>query len=420
MEERLITLDYAPRKQFQDFHNRTQRWALGVAHRRCGKTVANINDVVKRAIIENKERAKYAYFAPYREQAKQIAWDYLKFYSQPILAEDPRESELSVKLINGAVIRLYGADNPDASRGIYLDGVIFDEFADMRPSLWGEVIRPLLTDRKGWATFIGTPKGRNNFYEMYERARNSPDWFTFILKASETGILSADELASARKDMTQEQYDQEFECSFEAAILGAIYAKDINIAKAQGRIGRVAWEPQKLVNTAWDIGEGDSTAIWFWQWNGITPRVIDYYETHGEKVPHYAGVLKSKGYSYDTIYLPHDAEHKHADAQNTFAGQLRDMGFNVQVLSPGSLEQGINKARLFIAKAEIDAERCKAGLEALAYYRWDYNDRLAEYKTKPIHDWSSHGADAWRYMAMSSPAQAQKFKPLQYSNRGIV
>ena len=419
MEIREIEIDYEPREQFAAFHDRKQRWALGVAHRRCGKTVACVNDILKKAIEDRKENGRYAYIAPYREQAKQVAWDYLKRYAQPLITRTS-ESDLSITLLTGDIIRLYGADNPDAMRGIYLDGVVLDEYADMRPSLWGEIIRPLLADRGGWANFIGTPKGRNAFYNLYERARNDPEWYVFLLKASETQLIAADELADAKKSMTEAQYEQEFECSFEAAILGAIYAKDIATAKTQQRIGRFPHEPGLLVHTAWDIGEGDSTAIWFWQWIGSTPRFIDFYEASGEKVPHYAAVLKAKGYEYDCLNLPHDAEHKHADAKNTFAGQLRDFGFNVVVQKPYPLEQGINRGRIFLGKAEIDAKKCEAGLEALAYYRWDYNDRLAEYKTKPIHDWSSHAADAWRYAALAEPALMKKFKPLVYPKRAYV
>ena len=162
----VVELDYSPRQVFKQFHYREQRWAIIVAHRRCGKTVACINDIIRKALIEEKHDGQYAYIAPYYAQAKSIAWAYLTRFSSPALIKK-NESELWVQLENGAKIRLFGADNPDALRGMYLDGVVLDEYADMKPSVWGAVVRPLLADRQGWATFIGTPKGHNSFWDIY-------------------------------------------------------------------------------------------------------------------------------------------------------------------------------------------------------------------------------------------------------------
>ena len=215
-----VIIPYAPRRVFLPFHERKQRFAVGVAHRRCGKTVACINDKIARALKSGREGYRAAYIAPFLRQAKDVAWDYLKRYSYPVLAAPPNESELFVPLINGARIRIYGADNPDALRGGYLDDVTLDEFADMRPGVWGEIIRPMLADRQGSATFIGTPKGKNTFFDLYERAKADPEnWFSFMLRASETGLIAQEELAAARIEMTQGQYDQEFECSFDANLL---------------------------------------------------------------------------------------------------------------------------------------------------------------------------------------------------------
>jgi hypothetical protein len=231
-----ITIDYRPRPQSTSYHERTQRWACTVAHRRFGKTVREINELIKAAATCEKPAPRFAYIAPFHAQAKAIAWDYLKRYAYPLTAK-VMESELSVELVNGSRIRLYGADNPDALRGLYLDGVVLDEYGDMRPSVWGEIIRPLLTDRQGWASFIGTPKGKNHFHEMAARARTSEDWYYQELKASETGILPAGELKDAAREMTPEQYAQEFECAFDVPALGAIYATELGAAKQEGRIG---------------------------------------------------------------------------------------------------------------------------------------------------------------------------------------
>jgi phage terminase large subunit len=389
-----------------------------VAHRRAGKTVACVLDLVLHAARSVKPNARYAYIAPFYSQAKQAAWDYLKQHTRD-LAVKVSESELSVELPNGARIRLYGADNPDALRGIYLDGVVLDEYADMRPSVWGEIIRPLLADRRGWAVFIGTPKGKNAFYELWKAAKDDPEWYSLTLKASETGLLDAAELISASKTMTEEQYQQEFECSFDAAILGAIYAKEIANARRADRIGRVPYEPGKLVHTAWDIGQGDATAIWFYQWVKQELHVIDFYEATGEKLPHYVSILKNKPYSYETHWLPHDAEHEHVEAEKTFKGGLMAHNMKAQIVPNIPLDQGINQGRLALAKAYIDEKNCAPGLEALAAYRWDYNDRMAEFKTRPVHDWASHAADAWRYLALSLKSEQKPMK-IKYDLRGYV
>ena len=413
------SIDYVPRDQFYPFHLRDKRWSVIVAHRRAGKTVACVMELLTRALATGKVNARYAYIAPYYSQAKQAAWDYLKHYSREISVKYS-ESELSVDLPNGSRVRLYGADNPDALRGIYLDGVVLDEYADMRPSVWGEIIRPLLADRKGWAVFIGTPRGKNAFYEIWKAASGDPEWYSLTLKASDTKLLSEAELFSAAKTMTTEQYAQEFECSFDAAILGAIYAKEIASARAQGRIGRVPWEPAKLVFTAWDIGQGDATAIWFYQWVRQELHIIDFYEANGEKLPHYAALLKSKPYAYDAAWLPHDAAHEHVEADKTFQGGIQQHGFKALITPNIKLDQGINQGRLAIARAWFDEKACDSGLEALSCYRWDYNDRMAEFKTKPVHDWASHAADAWRYLAVSLKVGEERPRQIKYDLRGYV
>ena len=411
---------YKPRPQFEDFHARSLRWSVIVAHRRAGKTVACVMDLLTSALATPKPQARFAYIAPFYSQAKQVAWDYLKHYARDV-AVKVNESELSVELFNGSRVRLYGGDNPEALKGIYLDGVVLDEFADMRASVWGEVIRPMLADRKGWAVFIGTPKGKNAFFELYQTAKDDPDWFSLMLRASDTGLLPPEELADAKKSMSDSQYEQEFECSFDAAIIGSIYGKDISRARTQGRIARVPHEPAKLVMCSFDIGFGDSTAIWFWQTYGGEARFIDYYENNGEPITHYLGILKRRDYNFDTLWLPHDAETNGKFATGKSISEIvRENGFKVRIAPNLSIEEGINQGRLLLAKALIDEKRCGAGIEALAAYRWDYNQRLDELKTIPVHDWSSHGADSWRYAAVSMKVSDDRPKPIKYDLRGYV
>lgn len=399
MGRREIVIPYAPRDVFLPFHGRAERWGCVVAHRRAGKTVACVNDLIKRAIVDGKSQGRYAYVAPYFGQAKAVAWDYLLYYSEPVRRQ-ANHSDLWVELLNGSRVRLFGSDNADAMRGIALDGVVIDETADHKPRVWGEIIRPALADRSGWAVFIGTPKGHDAFYDIYQQAQASPDWYASLLKASETRILPEAELADARKGMTADQYAQEFECSFEAAILGAIYAKELDEARSQGRIASVPYDKALKVDTWWDLGVGDATAIIFTQTAGREIRVIDYYEASGEGLPHYASVLQGKGYLYGKHNAPHDIQVRELGSGRSRLETAANLGIAFQVIPLASLEDGIHAARMLVCRCVFDAKKCQPLIEALQHYRWDYNDRLAEFKTRPVHDWSSHGADAYRYLAL--------------------
>jgi len=399
--ERRIRLAYAPRAVFLNYHNRTERWACLVAHRRCGKTVACINDKIKRAITLSKPYGRYAYVAPFLAQAKEVAWEYLKRYAQPIIS-DKNEGELWVELLNGARIRIHGADNPDRLRGAYLDGVVLDEYADMRPSVWGEVIRPMLADRQGWATFIGTPKGRNEFFEIYDRASVSSDWFSAMLRASETGILPQAELDDARQDMTPEQYEQEFECSFEAAILGAYYGKEVAQAERDGRIREVEHEPELPVHTVWDLGKGANMAIWMFQVIGNEIRIIDHIEgAHDETIPECVRALNDRPYQYGDDWVPHDAKVKEIGTGRTRIETLKLLKRKPRLVPDHHVMDGINAGRLTFSKCYFDRDKCKDGIEALRQYRAEYDEKVKAFKDTPKHDWTSHSADAFRYLAMA-------------------
>lgn len=392
-----------------------------VCHRRAGKTVACINDLLRRAIADGKRDGRYAYIAPQYNQAKDIVWEYLKRFASPIPGVSFNEAELRCDLPNGARIRLYGAENADRLRGLYLDGVVLDEYADMRPSIWGEILRPLLADRLGWVVWIGTPKGRNSFYDLWEGALDKPDWFRLMLRASETSLIADAELADAKTQMTREQYEQEFECSFSAAIMGAYYAREMDEAERDGRLTSVPVERVALVHTAWDLGIGDSTAIWFAQMVGKEWRLVDFYEASGVGLDHYVRALRQRDYNYGTHYLPHDAEAKELGTGKSRIEVLRSLGVtNVQVLKAQRVDDGINAVRMVLPKCWFDAVRCKEGIEALRQYRTEYDEKRRTFKASPLHDWSSHAADAMRYLALGMKEPA-KNRPIKYPTAtGVV
>lgn len=412
-------MKFQPRTAFDPFHNRAQRWACIVAHRRAGKTLASVADLVTRAWATGKPDARYAYIAPYFAQAKAIAWDYLKRLTDDVRDGRPMESELSVTLRNGSRIRLYGADNPDALRGIYLDGVCLDEFGDMRPNVWGEIIRPLLSDRMGWASFIGTPKGKNHFAAIYEASRNDPGWLSLTLRASETRLVPAAELEDAKRQMTAEQYAQEFECEFNVPALGAIYRAELTAAREDGRIRVVSYDARLPVHTAWDLGVGDSTSIWFAQQAGTEIRLIDYYEASGEGLQHYAKVLQAKPYAYGRHIAPHDIEVRELGTGKSRKEIGRELGLRFETLPQMRLEDGINAVRMAFNRLWFDEKRCARGIDCIANYRRDWNDKLGEFKATPVHDTYSHGADSLRYLVMGL-RDAKKSAPIKYPKAWIA
>lgn len=386
-------LPYKPRGAFAQFHKRTKRWACLVAHRRAGKTVAAVNDLIRAALTSKSPMPQYAYIAPYRSQAKSVAWDYLKHYSGTAMAS-ANEAELTVEMVNGAKIRLFGADNADAMRGLGFDGVYLDEFGDFKPSVWGNVVRPALSDRQGWCVFGGTPKGKNQFWEIRETAARLQDWFLLELPASKSGLLPDGELAAAKAQLSKDQYDQEYECSFEAAIMGAFYGQEMREATDQGRITAVAYDQAVPVHTAWDLGYRDDTAIWWYQVMRGEVHVIDYYAVSGANISEIASVVTSKPYSYGKHYLPHDARAKTLAAQGkSIIEQLAEhLGINNMAIVPDlSVQDGIQAARMMLPLTWFDAERCREGVEALRQYRREYDEDKKAFRQTPVHNWCLTG-----------------------------
>ena len=404
MARREIVLPYAPRKAFKSFHNRTQRWACLVAHRRAGKTVAAINDIVRAALMSKDEYPLYSYIAPYRSQAKSVAWDYLKHFAAPVL-KSSNEAELTVELVTGAKIRLFGADNADAMRGLGFSGVFMDEYGDFRPSVWGNVIRPTLSDKQGWAVFAGTPKGKNQFWQIYDQAsRSDGEWFCLKLTASESGLLPATELNAAKAQISEDQYLQEYECSFEAAILGAYYGTDLRQAELDGRITNVPYDPHLPVHTAWDLGYRDDTAIWWYQVIRNEIHLIDFFAISGANIEEIAKIIKEKPYKYGKHNLPHDARAKTLAAQGkSVIEQLAEhLGINNLAIVPDlGVQDGIQAVRQCLPMCWFDKTKCAEGIEALRQYQREYDEDKKAFRSSPRHDWTSHPSDAFRMMAVA-------------------
>lgn len=427
---------YEPRPLQAEIHAELRRFNVLVCHRRFGKTTLSINQIIGSALRVVRDpasaRPHFGYVAPLRNQVKNIAWDLLKHYASPFVEPGTvNEAELRLDLVTGARIQLFGADNVDAARGIGLNGVVLDEYADMDPTMWTQVLSPALADRRGYAIFIGTPRGENHFKDVYDSARldTSGQWYHRLFKASETNILPAEELANQRATMSDEEYAQEFECSFTAPVSGAYYGKEIEAARSGKRVAKVPHEPGLSVHTAWDLGMDDATAIWFVQLVGREIHLIDYVENSGVGLDHYVNEMRSRRYVYGTHILPHDANVRELGTGRSRVETLQSLGVGqVAILAQQTVADGINAARQVLSRCWFDEEKCRVGVRALTAYRSEYDPKRKVFSPRPVHDWASHAADAFRYLALGLPrlgdrsplAMKQAALPLKYPSLGFV
>ena len=401
--------EYAPRQVFLPLHNRDRRWTVVVAHRRCGKTVAMCADLVLGALETALPKPQFAYLAPQRDQAKRVAWGYLKDLTRPFWSKPPNESELKITISNGhkgeSTIYVAGADNYDALRGMYFDGAVLDEVGDMRPSAWYTVIRPALSDRRGWAIFAGTPRGKNLFWNLREEARLNPGSHLLLeLPASKTNIIHPDELRDAKAQMTPEAYEVEYECSFDAAVPGAYYAKQIGDAYEQGRIGAHKLDPEFPVNLVADLGFTDSCSWWGWQETRDGYRVVDFYEADNQPIQHYIDWVKSRPYKVnpDGLFLPHDARAKSLQTGKSIIEQFLAAGMRPRLVPEMSLQDGIEAARLVLPRCWFDEEATYDGVDHLRAYMREWDEKTQTYRNRPKHDQHSHASDAFRYLALAA------------------
>jgi len=401
-----VKIPYKPRDLQAEMHKNLKRWNVLVMHRRFGKTVFAVNHMIKHVLTCPLPRPRVALVAPTFTQAKRISWDYVKYYAGVIPGVTFNETELRADFPNNGRIMLLSGENPDALRGIYLDLCVFDEYGMQNPRVWGEVVRPALSDREGSAIFLGTPAGHNHFFDILQQAKEqdeegSDQWYWKIAKASETKLVKDAELEAAQVQMTPEQYEQEYECSFTAAIIGAYYGKLLAALDDEGKITRVPYDPALPVHTAWDLGINDSTAIWFAQvYRGGAVNVIDYYENSGVGLDHYAEVLRQKDYHWGDHLAPHDIEVRELGSGKSRLETAFSLGIRFKVIPKMKIADGINAARMLIPKCYFDRDKCAEGLEMLRQYRQEWDDRKRMFRDQPRHDFTSHSADAFRYLAI--------------------
>jgi hypothetical protein len=294
---------------------------------------------------------------------------------------------------------------------LYFDGIILDEYAQMQPRLFGEVIAPTLIDRQGWVVFIGTPAGMNHFYELWEDAANDPNWFRLMLRASESGIIAQADLDRLKTlpGSDEDTYNQEFECDFNAANKGSYYGKLI-VRLEPVILGAYPYDPDYRVLTAWDLGYSDDTSVWFYQTDGRLFRFIDFFTVSGYSVEDVLGVLRKKPFLYGLGYVPHDAKNKSFQTGKSTRELMFEAGFKTILMPNMGVQDGIQavRATLPFCRFDIGNPNIKEGIDALKMYHRKWDEKKQAFMETPDHDWSSNPADAFRTFAMAMNPQAAK------------
>jgi hypothetical protein len=416
-----IDLGYRPRQPQLQIHEAVNehRFTVVVAHRRMGKTVSAILHLIDAALNNQQANPRYAYIAPTYAQAKRVAFDYLVEYTRPLGAK-VNIAELRVDFL-GRRISLYGSENGDSLRGQYFDGVVLDEIGDQNPKIWNEILRPALADRKGWCLFIGTPKGNNHFADFKERALKADGWKFLEFKASETGILDHKELADAKAEMGEDKYRQEFECSFDAPVEGAYYGQLLNEADEQNRVTTIPKDNLARIICSWDLGVSDSTCIWVAQIVGKEIQLIDCTENHGVGLDYYVSWLRDRGYDKGQQILPHDVRVREMSTGKSRQEVLMEAGLDVTIAPSLSVADGIQAVRRLLPRCWFDREGTKQGLSALRNYRRVFDEKRNVFFDTPLHDWASHYADSFRYLAIGlNEVDSDWGKPLSVNKSWVV
>jgi len=392
-----------------------------VWHRRSGKDKTFVN-LMARATMQRV--GSYFYFFPTYAQGKKILWDgmdasgfrFLHHFPREFWAGPPNSTEMKLRLApppgakdesgkpleTGSLFQVVGTDNIDSILGSNPIGCVFSEYALQDPTGW-EFIRPILRENGGWAAFDFTPRGKNHGHTIYKMARDNPDWFCSLLTVDDTRredgtpVISPTDIEAERAEgMDEELIQQEYYVSFNSGMQGAYFAREMLAAEEDGRIRDVPYDPSLPVDTWWDLGVGDSTAIWFVQPHYETIRVIDYYETQGEGLPFYANLLDKKRYVYGEHIAPHDIEVRELGTGRSRKETARDLGIRFKVARKLPIDDGIQAVRMMLPMCYFDEKKTQAGRDALNSYRKEWDPKRAEFKAKPLHDWSSHAADAAR------------------------
>lgn len=409
-----IKIPYKPRKWATALHNAVTRWIVLIIHRRGGKTTAAFNHLQRDAL--RYANTRYAYIAPKYTQAKRIVWGMAKYYSRNIPGVEYNEGELLIKYANGSEIMIVGATNPDSLRGIALWGCFLDEYPQMSPVIFTEIITKCLADHKGYCIFGGTPKGKGHFYKIYKTSVQNPDRYTLVMRnIDETLAIEAGETVDNLREsleedkrlvkdglMTEDEFMQEWYNSFEAAVKGAVYLKELALARKENRICGGLYDATLPVYTVWDLGvsKSDAMAVGFFQVVGKEPRLIDYLETIQEGLPGTIKKVKDRPYIYSKHFAPHDIRNREVSTGKTRLETASKLGIDFEVVPKISLEDGIDLGRAFFNRIYFDKDKAELFLDLIGSYHYEQNEKHGILSKVPVHDFTSHAADMFRYAAV--------------------
>jgi len=420
----VITIPFKPRDYqlplLEALDSGKYKRAVVTWHRRAGKDIALWNLIIKKAITE---KGLYYYFLPTFTQSKKIVWDGINNDGFRFIDYIPKEAiegkngtELKITLKNGSIIQLIGTDTYDSIRGTNPRGCVFSEYAFQNPMAW-EVVKPILKVNGGWAVFNSTPNGKNHFYELFEMAKENEDWFQEKLTIQDTGLLTSQDMEDEKKEgMTLDMIQQEYYCSFDIGTIGNYYGDQLKEATQEARICRVTHEKGKLVSVYADLGKSDSTALIFVQRQGKEIRVIDYVEDNGKEISYYTTLMHDKPYQYSFVYLPHDGFANRLESPKTVADQFKEADFTVKRVPNHTIGNGINEVRRIFKDCWFDKENTQELISALSHYHKEWDEKKKVFKPYPRHDWSSHGADAMRYLAIAQ----QDLIPDDYAKEALA
>ena len=396
MKEKKINLSNL-RDWQKEYITNKKRFNVLVVHRRAWKTVWAILDEL---IVAIKEKWDYWYVAPTYRQAKKIAWRMIQKFWDQISGFKYNASELIVTYENWSTISLFGAENPDSLRWLDLRWVIFDEYAQQPSNIYSEIVFPMINANWWWVTWIWTPKGKNAFYQLYQRALKDERFYTMLLRHTDTKLLTDEQIEDAKKEMTEEEFEQEYNCSWEAYMRWSVYWKELSLAHAEWRVKEWLYDPSLEVYTFWDLWVSDAMSIWFVQIAGWQIRIIDRYSNSWYGLEHYAEIIKSKPYRYKNHYFPHDIRQREISTWLTRMETAIKLLWEICKIVPMStIESGIDAGRLLFKNIWIDSS-LEEFINNLSLYQYEWDDKLGQFKKQPIHDFTSHDADWFRYMAI--------------------
>lgn len=410
--------------------------AIAVWHRRAGKDEIMLHHS---AVAAWHRPASYWHCLPEFLQGRKALWTAVNAHTGkrrideafPLaMRETTNDNEMFIRFKNGATWQVIGSDRYDATVGAGVAGITYSEWALSNPSAWA-YHRPMLAENNGWASFITTPRGHNHAKAMFDYAKQRPEWFCELQTAVDTGALSSDELEEARheyialhgEDLGRAQFEQEYLCSWNAAILGAFYALEMaNVRKEERIVDVLEATPSQPVHRAWDLGVRDDTTIWWWQNVGGQIYILDCYSASGVGLEHYAEIVEQRqqhyGWRSGDDYVPHDAKIKEWGSGKTRVETMLEMNLRPMLVPLSTIADGINAVRQVLPICVFHS-RCEDGTSALEQYRREWDDDKKAFRASALHDWTSHYADAFRYLALAR----QKNAPLPIKNhqpRGLV